>query len=166
MHSDEPRASYNPDTFTAEPPQRGWFARNWLWFIPLVIVLPILICAGCCTGVLAVVGIGMKSSEPYAQALAAVQEDPQVREAIGEPIEDATWFPTGEINFVNDQGEARFDFDVKGPKGRAHVRTESRMIDGVWSMVELIVTIDATGERIGLDAPEAEGVDDAPLWEP
>ena len=166
MYVDDPRPQHAPATFTAEPPRRGWFARNWSWSVPLGIVLPIVICAGCCTGIFAAIGIGMKNSEPYGQALAAVQEDPRVQEAIGTPIEDATWLPTGEINRTNNRGDARFGFAVRGPKGPAHVHTESRMIDGVWSIVELIVTVDATRERIVVDPQEAEDADDAPLWEP
>jgi len=166
MHFDDPQSQSNEPGFSAEPPERGWFARNWFWFVPLVIFLPIIVCAGCCTGVFTF-GIGaMKASEPYQQALATVQEDPRIQDALGTPIEDATWMPTGEFNIENDQGTARFDFDIKGPKGRAHVRTESRMIGGSWQIVELIVTIEETDERIVFDASETEGDDVAPLWEP
>ncbi len=166
MQFDNPQPQYEQATFVAEPPQRGWFARNWLWFIPVVVILPIIICAGCCTGIFTVVIGTMKASDPYVQALAAVQEDPRVQEAIGTPIKDVTWFPIGEVNFDNNQGDARFDFDVEGPKGRAHVRTESRMVNGAWSIVELIVTVEATNERIVFDPPQAEGVEDAPAWNP
>ncbi len=166
MHFDDPQSQVQPATYAAEPPQRGWFARNWLWFVPLVILLPILICAGCCTGMLLFGTGALKATEPYQAALAAVQNDPQVQEALGTPIEDATWIPVGEFNMGDGHGDARFDFKVKGPKGTAHVRTESRIIGDQWSMVELIVTIDATGERIVLGLPDDEGDDDAPLWEP
>lgn len=166
MHVDDSQSQHEPAAFTAEPPRRGWFARNWFWLVPLVIILPFVLCVGCCTGIFAAIGIGMKNSEPYTRALAAVQEDPRVQEAIGTPVEDVTWLPTGEINRTNNQGDARFDFDVEGPKGRAHVRTESRMIDGVWSIVELIVIVDATGERIVVAPQEAQDADDAPLWKP
>jgi hypothetical protein len=166
MHFDDPQTPANQTAFSAEPLERGWFARNWLWFIPLVILLPILICAGCCTGMFTF-GIGvLKTSEPYTKALAAVQEDPRVQEALGTPIEDATWIPTGEIDATNNQGEARLDFDVKGPKGPGHVHTKSRMIDGAWQMFELTVTIGETGERIVLELPGNDEVEDAPLWEP
>ncbi len=166
MQFDDPQSQFDHSTFSAEPPRRGWFARNWLWFIPVVVVLPILICIGCCTGLMTL-GVGaLKTSEPYQQALAAVQEDANVQEALGTPIEDATFIPTGEINITNNQGDARFDFKVKGPKGRAHVRTECRMVDGVWSIVELIVTVEETGQRILLDTFDPDADDAPPLWNP
>lgn len=165
MHFDDPQSQTDQTTFTPEAPQRGWFARNWIWVVPLAILLPILICAGCCTGLFGF-GVGaLKQTEPYQEALATVQNDPQVQEELGTPIEDDTWVPAGDFNMTDDQGEARFDFQVKGPKGGAHVRTESRMIGGQWHVIELIVTIDATGERIVVDTGEGEG-DEAPLWEP
>ncbi len=166
MQFDNPQTQTDPATFSAEPPQRGWFGRNWVWFVPVVILLPLVICAGCCTGVFTI-GVGaLKSSPPYTEALAAVQEDPRVQESLGTPIEDVTWFPVGEININNDQGDARFDFQVAGPKGRAHVRTESRMIGGMWSITELIVTVEGTEERIVFEPPAPEGVEDAPAWNP
>ena len=166
MHYDDPQSPYNEATFSAEPPQRGWFARNWFWFIPLAVVLPIVICLGCCTG-LFTFGVGMlKTSQPYTQALAAVREDPRVQDAIGTPIEDATWIPAGEINVTNEHGEARLTFTVRGPKGRAQVRTASRMIEGTWSMTELVVTIEETDERIVLGLPDNDEAEDAPLWQP
>lgn len=162
----QPQPQHEQATFTDEPPGRGWFARNWFWFIPLLVLVPIIICAGCCTGMFTF-RVGMlKASEPYREALAAVQEDPQVQEALGMPIEDDTWFPVGEINITDDHGDARFGFTVRGPKGRAHVRTESRMTDGAWQMTELVVTVEETGRRIVLDLPDDEQFDDAPLWEP
>ena len=162
----QPQPQHEQATFTDEPPRRGWFVRNWVWFVPLLILLFIIICAGCCTGMLTF-RVGMlKASEPYQAALAAVREDPQVQEALGTPIEDDTWFPVGEIVTSNRHGDARLDFAVRGPKGRAHVRTESRMTDGAWQMTELVVTVEETGERIVLDLPDDGEIQDAPLWEP
>jgi len=100
----------------APRPQRGWFGRNWKWFVPLVIVLPIIVCCG---GVTAIVGgvFGMiKSSEPYKHALAQAQSNPQVVAAVGTPIK-ASFFAGGNINLNNDAGNADLVIPVTGPKG-------------------------------------------------
>jgi hypothetical protein len=153
----------------AQPP-RSWFSRNWWWFIPAIIVVPILGCGG----VAAFRFWEIKSSSAYQQALARVQQDPQVQEALGQPIEDATWMPTGEFNVENDRGEASIIFQVAGPKGGAQVSFHARMVGGQWGLTELAVTINSTGERIVIDtsgaadddedAPAAGG--EAPAWDP
>ena len=145
------------------PPRRGWLSRNWLWFIPLTLLLAVLLCGGCCGGILVTVFGAMKTSAPYQMALKQVQNDPQVIEKLGQPIKDG-WIPSGEVNISNGSGDARLDFNVTGPKGTAHVHTEARRSNGVWTTTVLDVTIDS--QRISLTPAGNSGIGEAPPFEP
>jgi len=146
------------------PPRRGWFRRNWRWFVPTIVLVPILICAGACAGFFGLVVGVMKSSEPYQTALKRVQADPQVIERLGQPIRDATWVPSGSVNIENDRGKANLMFKVAGPKGIASVRTEARRIQGKWGTHVLEVTF-ADGKRVSLDTGSNDE-QDAPKFDP
>jgi hypothetical protein len=104
----------------------------------------------------------LRISEPYKEALAAVQKDPKVIERLGEPIRD-TWLPpSGSVYGVN----AELTFKVAGPKGQASVRTEARKIGGKWALRGPDVTF-ADGKHISLDTAAADGGEgDAPKWTP
>lgn len=130
----------------------------WLVFAALVI-------AGVCVVAYQAVVGKRKASAPYRMALEAVRSDAAVVEALGEPIRDVTWFPQGMID-QRELGEARWDFDVAGPKNTAHVRVTARYIGGKWSLQQLEVT-PAGGQPIPIDVRFAdEQSDDAPLWTP
>ena len=110
---------------SVDKPRRGWWSRNWRWFVPTALLCSALLCGGCCIGIFGAVFGVLKSSEPYQMALERVQKDPQLIQHLGEPIEEVGWFPSGEITVQNGRGDARFDFEVAGPKGKAHVRAEA-----------------------------------------
>lgn len=156
--------------FTAEavsPPRRGWWRRNWLWVVPSGCLVAVLLAAGLCAGIIFGAMGMLKSSEPYQMALEQVRQNPKVIEALGEPIQESGWFPAGNLKVENDRGEAQFDFDVAGPKGKAHVRSQARLIDGKWGLTTLEVT-GPDGKRLPLEtgAAEAAGMEEAPRWTP
>ncbi|NUQ66028.1 MAG: hypothetical protein HUU20_26505 [Pirellulales bacterium] len=156
---------YGPTTFEAEPPRRSWWSRNWLWAVPVGCLAMVLGCGGCCLGVFGTALYALKSSPPYQMALEKVRTSPQVIEELGEPIEEAGWFPTGNVNVKNGGGDALLDFDVAGPKGRAHVQARARRINGEWGLTTVEVTL-ADGKRIPLELEGEVGVEEAPRWNP
>ncbi len=109
-----------------------------------------------------------KSAEPYRMALELLQKDPQVQKALGEPIQEASWYlpPSGEMELQGGQGRAFYSFDVKGPNGIGQVRVEARCIDGRWGLTILDVTIAASGARIRIDTSSVGPGDEAPKWKP
>lgn len=158
-----------PD-FTAEAvfePRRGWWRRNWLWVVPSGCLLMLLLLVLCCAGIFGGLLYTMKSSEPYQMALEQVRTNPKVIESLGEPIQEVGWFPSGSVEIENDRGDARFDFDIAGPKGKGHVRTQARRIAGKWGLTTLEVT-GPDGQRVPLETAPAEagGMEDAPRWKP
>lgn len=156
-------ASFEQTPGAEQPPRRK--SRKWLWLILAIPLVLIVLCAGLCGGIFAMVFGVMKSSEPYQTALKQVQEDPLVIEKLGEPIEDVTWFPSGSVNTENDRGDANLHFQVAGPKGNAGVHVQARRVDGQWGLTTLEVTPEG-GERILLDTGAGGGIGEAPKWPP
>ncbi len=137
---------------TPAPARRGWFRRNWLWFVPLMVVLVVLVSAFIVWRQL----FALKSSEPYQTALAGVQEDPRVIERLGQPVEEVAWPPpSGSAREQDGGGSANLVFSVKGPKGKAQVRTEARRTRGQWGTTALEVTF-VDGKRITIDVAGGE----------
>ena len=135
--------------------------RKWPCSIAVAAVILLLLAAGVGGGVLVCISGARKSTPAYRMALERVQADRQVIEQLGEPIQDATMLPT--VN--DDSGSASLDFDVAGPKGKAHVRAEARMIGGQWGLTSVEVNVDRGG-RLSLDVSSGEGPSDAPVWSP
>lgn len=156
-------ASLEPATFEAAPPRRGWWSRNWLWAVPVGCLAALLLCGGCCLGIFGSTLLFLKNSPPYQMALETVRSSPQVAERLGKPIEEAGWFPTGNLHVENGGGDALIDFDIAGPKGRAHVQARARRIGGEWGLTTVEVTF-ADGQRISLETDGQEGPDEAPRW--
>src|SRR5215207_3583660 len=71
----------------SSPRQRGWFARNWKWFLPLIVIGPIVLCCGGVSAIFGGVFGMMKSSEPYKHAVRQAQADPRVTAVLGTPVE-------------------------------------------------------------------------------
>jgi hypothetical protein len=139
-----------------QPPPRGWWSRNWKWFLP----------TGCCLGTLlaivmavALFGVGifsiisgvsaiLKSSEPYQTAVARAKADEKVIAALGTPISEG--FPSGSINTNNDAGDADMSIPLTGPKGKGTVYVVGTRTAGTWTYSKMSVTIAGTNETIDL----------------
>jgi hypothetical protein len=151
--------SIEPQNVTPEPPPRGWFSRNWLWFVPSMIALLCICPVGCCGGGFWMLFVGPKSSEPYQMALLKVKQDPTVIERLGEPLTDAFAVSNQSISVNADgSGAAHFEFTISGPKGPAKVQTEATRADGIWTTDKLRVVFDI-GDEIDLAQPAAPPFD-------
>jgi hypothetical protein len=124
-----------------EPPRRSWFARNWGWVLIFVGAGGFCVCCGGFGGLLMLGTSVLKNSDAFTMALKRTQESPEVQEAIGQPIKDASVIPQGNIDIKNNTGDAHFEFDVEGPKGRAHVSTRATMENGKWTTTHLEVDV-------------------------
>ena len=147
--------SVPPNTFgpSSPPPQRSWFRRNALWFVPAIILLPLLVCGGFCAGILTFVSGLIKGSEPYQTALERANSNQAVVARLGEPVEDISFMPMGSINYENSSGTADLSFEVGGPKGTGTMYVVAHKQAGEWSYDRLEVEF-ADGSRESLiDAP-------------
>lgn len=132
--------------------------RRW----PVIVVLVLIVLVAGAAIAWHQLGGKLKSTEPYKLALAQVQKDPQVIAQLGEPIRDAWLPPSGSVDGVN----ANLTFKIQGPKGRATVQADVRIIAGKWELRLLTVTL-ADQKRISLNTSSGPGGKvDAPTWKP
>lgn len=151
----------------AQPPQKSWLGRNWLWFVPVVVLLPVCACGGICGGSFLFIMQTMKNSGAYKLALETTQENPAVKAALGEPVEE-TWMTFGAVSTnTATGGEANLVFRVQGPDGAAMVECEARQPVGSdqWELIKLIVRPENGGGPIVIVGEEGADweMDDAQL---
>ena len=121
-------------------PQQGWWSRNWKWVVPSG-CLGLLLSCGCLGAVLfgltyqAVRGTGV-----FVEATAQARQSPEVREALGEPIETGMMLQ-GSIHSSDDRGEANFAVPLKGPKGEATLLVEAYKDGDAWKYTTLRVEV-------------------------
>src|SRR5262249_21207140 len=82
----------------------------------------------------------LKSSDVYKEALAKAKDNDAVKQALGEPVEDA-FMPMGSINIQNDTGHADLQVFLKGPKGAAQYHIVADKKGGKWTYQTLEVTV-------------------------
>ncbi len=125
---------------SAYPPVKQ--KRIWPWVvIPVGCFSVILLCCGGFT----LLGVGllgaMKSSEPYRIGLERAKSNPEVKEALGEPI-DASFIVQGSIVLNNDDGNVDITFPISGSKGAGQVHVQGTKTNGVWTYEEMSITLD------------------------
>lgn len=147
---------------------RGWFRRNWKWFIPSMFLAAVVLGAIAVFGYVQVRSYRYRSNPAYQAALAAVQESPRVRDRLGQPIADTDWNPQGDIDVSEGAtiGGATFNFTVSGPNGSADVATDGRMVNGQWALTRLELRF-PDGDRLSLTKEiEAKQKVDTPAFDP
>jgi hypothetical protein len=142
-------------------PRKGWFGRNWKWFVPSGCMTIIVLIAVFVGGILAVVEGSVKRSDAYIQALARVQADPQVSDKIGRPIEPG-WFISGSVNVNGDSGDANLSIPISGPKGKGKIYVEAKKSAGLWQFETLQVEVEGQPGRIDL-LQEPQAAQPAPV---
>jgi hypothetical protein len=137
------------------PQQKGWFGRNWKWFVPVgclsIVVMAVAVVAA---GIYFVFG-AIKSSDVYQQALAKTRSNPAVVRELGEPIETG-WLISGHINVSNDSGNADVRIPVSGPRKSGAVYATAIKKQGKWDFSALEVEIEGKAKRINLLIPSGE----------
>jgi len=133
--------------------QTSWWGRNWKWVVPIGCLVPLLSC-GCCVGsVLFTVFGAIKSSEPYADALARARANPQVQAALGNPIE-AGLFPSGQLQTKTsngvETGTVNLTIPISGPNGAGTIIVAGNKRGGQWDYSTLQVDIDSPPQTISL----------------
>ncbi len=138
-----------------QPQRKGWWARNWKWFVPVGCLSCLAIFVGVIVLIISVVFGIMKSSDPYKQAMVAVRANEQVVAKLGTPIEEGTVI-SGNVSVTNASGHADLVIPVSGPHGTGTVYVKATKSAGQWTFDNLAVEIDDTADRIDLleyDAP-------------
>lgn len=81
----------------------------------------------------------LKQAPVMAEAVGRISADPRVAEALGTPWH-LGWAVTGELEDLPDQGTARMEFSLRGPRDAAKVRLRAEKSPaGVWRYLLLEV---------------------------
>jgi len=114
----------------------------------LILVL-ILFCGGfaLCTGGAAIFGV--QQVEPVRLAMVQIESEPDIIEAIGEPIELGFGFG-GSISVSGPTGEADISVPIQGTSGSGHAFIVATKSMGKWTIQALEVEIKGKTERIVL----------------
>ena len=137
-----------------QTPSTTWWQRNWKWFVPVCVGSVILFVGLIMLIFVAVFGM-MKSSDAYKDALAMVRENQDVQEALGSPIE-AGLLVMGNINVSGSSGHADLAIPVSGPYGEGTIYVVASKSAGRWTMLQLVIELKATNERIDLLAADLD----------
>ena len=141
--------SLSPATsVSVPPPPRGWFSRNWKWFVPLIVITPILLFTLFIGGIVAFVFGVMKSSEPYKHAVQVVTHDPQALQALGSPVEIGS-LVSGSTNETNGIGQANLSIPVHGSAHAGKLYLIAEKSGAEWEYQKLQLWVD--GESGGID---------------
>ncbi len=105
--------------------RRGWWRRNWLWFVPTFVLLAVLIGTG--AGWWFLFG-RVFHAEAYQSAMQAINSDEGLRQELGEPIKTIAW-PPPSVSQMN-ADELLLFWEIEGPKGHAKVHLDARPIQG------------------------------------
>ena len=133
-----------------ETEPRSWWSRNWKWVVPLggcftIIIGGILLLGTAIFGFFS----SVKSSSGVDEAMQLAQQNSEVIELLGEPIEE-NGIGSYSVNINNGFKTSEATIPLKGPKGEATLHIKSRGSDDnkVYEIFEL--QIDDTGELIDL----------------
>ena len=175
------RVTPNPN---APVVQQSWFQRNWKWLLPVGCGLPVLCCGVFGAATIFGASAAMKSSEVYAEALGKALANPEVREALGEPITPGL-MPQGSVETKNGKGTAELGIPLSGPKGKGTLSLKAtKGSSGTWTFSQLEVEVGAKRidlmkeavrpdvmppgeEELEVDPPDSpdDGTDDVPAKE-
>mgnify|MGYP000991132355 CR=1 FL=1 len=144
-----------PQQYPPQPmPPKGWWGRNWKWFLPVGCLSMMLITVGLIAliiwGVISAATGAMKSSDAYRKGVAMAVADPRVAAALGRPIKEEG-MPSGSISVHNSTGHADIRVTLVGPKGKGTLHiVANKARSGDWEFWELYVDVQSTGQEINL----------------
>jgi hypothetical protein len=131
-----------------QPERRGWWARNWKWFVPTGCLTVLVLFAVFVCGIVLIVFGAMKSSDVYKTAVARAKADGRVQRALGSDVH-GRMFPSGKTNVTGPSGEAELAIPIAGRKGKGTIYVVATKSVGEWQYSTLIVKTD-DGETIDL----------------
>lgn len=144
--------SWSP-TPQQQPQPKGWWGRNWKWFVPTGCLGLLLLLVAFVAAVVFFVFSAIKSSDVYRNAVEQARANPTVRQELGEPIEEG-WYVKGSIE-ESGAGWASLEIPISGPKRSATIyATATRERAGAeWQYTRLEVGIEGIDGRVPILNP-------------
>jgi len=140
-----------PPTSPPRPQPRGWWARNWMWFVPTGCLSLIVLFALFVAGTVVVVFGALKSTDVYKTAVARAKANMEVRAALGDDVHPGI-FLSGNTNVSGGSGQADLSIPISGSKGKGTIYVVATKSAGEWNYSQLVVKTES-GETIDLAAP-------------
>ena len=139
----------SPMTSASSQPPRGWWSRNWKWFVPTGCFSLVLIFVACIFAFVTLIMGSFKDTDVYRQAMAKASSNPEVVAQLGSPIKAGT-FLSGSVTTEDRSCEANMTIPISGPKGKGTIYLQARKFSGEWTFQRLLVGIDGRQDRINL----------------
>jgi len=94
----------------------------------------------------------MLKGEAFEQSMAAISQNSEVIEIVGEPIESG-YFVMGSIQTSGAAGEASLQYSISGPKGEADVYVQAYKEMEAWTLYYVIVHWPESDKKIQVVTP-------------
>ncbi|MEN6449829.1 MAG: cytochrome c oxidase assembly factor Coa1 family protein [Thermoguttaceae bacterium] len=140
MSTENTNAAATAGKDTPSPkPKRGWFRRNWLWFLPTLILAIVVVGGGV---VYWSVFVRVYRLDVCQSAMKAIQSDKVLQQKLGQPIHPV-WWPSREFTPSSriEKEEKEVRWKIEGPKGRASAHVQAKLRMGEWQTIIFDVTL-------------------------
>ena len=122
-------------------PEKSWWNRNWTWALPVGGCLTVLIIIGVIISTIFFSVTSMlDDSVPLEYALKKINEDSEIVEQMGFPIEKNGMIQ-GEFNWVNDEKIADMQVPIKGPEDSGTLYIKASANGDTWTYHEIRVVV-------------------------
>lgn len=136
-----------------QQPRPSWWSRNWKWAVPVgclgglvifvsgIVLFVFLVYSG--------VTAAIRSSDAYQEGMARAQAHPELKAALGEPMESGFWV-SGNINVSGPSGNANLSIPISGPKGSGTLYVVGTRSAGRWQYSTMEVEVPGRPSRVNL----------------
>jgi Cytochrome oxidase complex assembly protein 1 len=114
-----------------------WGLATWVVFIPAIVSIPFAV---------------MKHTDAYVLALAAIQDNAEVKSALGAPLTPGL-FVMGNVEMSGPEGRAALQFSISGPNADGEAYVYAIRQTGRWELHEVMVQVPSQGKRISVVTP-------------
>jgi hypothetical protein len=136
------------EEFARQQRERGWFRRNWLWFVPTVLLVVIVVGAGAAYWAMFFRVYGLEVCQ---SAMRTIEANEEVCKSLGQPIRTAKSPTRGCVPSARiEEGEIDIIWTIVGPNGQAKAHLFARRIMGKWATTVLDVTL-PNGKKVLLN---------------
>lgn len=122
--------------------------RNWAIAAAIVYGLGAVVIIGAIVAVFVV----LFNLEPFETVKHEARTNPQIARHVGSPVEVGSW-TSGSVDDNGQTGDADVTVSVGGPLASGTLRMVSVKQNGVWIVRKMVLTLDDTGQVIGLTPP-------------
>jgi len=141
--------------FPPQEKQRGWWSRNWLWFVPVLLLALVVVGGGVAYHLYFTSVFNLDVCQA---AMQKIEANEQLQKELGQPIHIFRWaVPNARVE--EDEKDVRWE--IGGPKGRAKAHVFAKLMMGKWETKILEVVL-ADSKKVNIASDDGEG--NAQAW--